>query len=65
MSCQQIMGIFVTAEQRDAILPSGVPTFIAQSSEQQDELAAEFSRSMHGWVHKLSNGIILVTNVRG
>lgn len=55
---QGIMAIFVSHEGK--VLSSGAPIILASSEEEQEQLASEFARFMHGWVHKLTNGVILV-----
>jgi len=57
---QGIMGIFVAQEGK--VLSAGVPIILACSEEEQEQLATEFARFMHGWVHKLANGVIFVVD---
>lgn len=55
----QIMAIFVVCPGQ--VLPSSVPTVVAESEQEQEALAQEFARTMHAWVHRLSNGMIFVS----
>lgn len=46
---------------KNLIIHSSAPTFLAQDKEMQEKISSELGRTLSGNVYGLANGIIIIT----